>query len=139
MKTLQKIEILHEPYVKYYDKDESITLRGLLCQCIYDDGSKEYLTNPYCVIPELKIGNNIIYIYKSKNDIRIKAEYILVYSGMVYNNKKGIFKGNVKIFEYSNNKSIRLNEVSEYTEDIIKEVLEKAKEFNINIEWKEID
>lgn len=139
MRNLQKIEILHEPYVKLYDKDESITLRGLLCQCIYDDGSKEYLTNPYCVIPELKIGDNIIYIYKSKDELSIKAEYILVYSGMVYNNKKGIFKGNDKIFEYSPNKSIRLNEVSEYTEDIIKEVLEKAKEFNINIEWKEID
>lgn len=79
-KKLIKINILTPARFLTFRKLEPFSASGLLCECEYDDGSKEFLPQPYIEIPRFnKSGEYSVKIYKNENEKDIYTEYKVNY------------------------------------------------------------
>lgn len=143
MKKLISIKILRSPVFTTFKNDWPFTAVGLLCEGLYDDGSREYITQPYIPTPKGKNTDLEVRIYKDKETLDVYASYIIHVEGETKLEKpiickKGTFKSTRDIIEYEKGNTIRCNKKDEYNEKIINKVLEYAKINNINIIWEDI-
>lgn len=79
-KKLIKINILTPAKFLKFRNLEPFSASGLLCECEYSDGTKEYLPQPYIIVPEFKeSGKYKVVIYKSEKEKSVYTEYEVEY------------------------------------------------------------
>lgn len=116
-KKLIKINILTPARFLKFRNLEPFSAAGLLCECEYDDDTKEYLPQPYIIVPEFKdSGKYKVKIYKDENEKDVYNEYEVEYINSKDN--KNIAKENKEVvadysikkgyFEIKDNSSISL-------------------------------
>ena len=156
---LSKLEILKEPFVKAFYKGEPFSACGLFVKAIYDDGSEEFLKSPYIDIPDFNLsGAYLVKVYKNKEEKEIYTSYYVAYSNYKNGEIKGLFisNQNIQMFSFVNeNKEYVVpvylaNNPNEsevmfmnkwgcvYKKDLVDTIIQKAKEKNIIIVFKEL-
>lgn len=118
-KKLIKINILTPAKFLRFRNLEPFSASGLLCECKYQDGTKEYLPQPYIIVPEFKeSGNYQVKIYKDKKATTEEPLLFTTYQVEYINSKDSKLKENKEIvtdytikkgyFEIENNSSLSL-------------------------------
>ena len=142
-KELKALNILSLPIYRDFKNNEPFSASGLLVEAIYNDNSKDYLLNPYIVIPQfIKTDTYEVKIFKSKNEMKVYTSYFVNYRKDVIEKEiktiKGTFKSFQSIIEYEKGKAIRCNKKDDYNEEVVNKVLDYAKTNNIDVVWEEI-
>lgn len=114
-KKLIKINILTPAKFLKFRNLEPFSASGLLCECEYQDGTKEYLPQPYIIVPEFKeSGKYKVTIYKSEEEKGIYNDYEVEYSkdsnSFLKENKEIVTDYSIKkgYFEIKDNSSLSL-------------------------------
>ena len=157
---LSKLEIVKESIFKEFQKGEPFCCYGLLVKATYDDGSEEFVTEPYIEIPDFNLsGAYLVKIYKSKEEKEISIAYYVAYSNYKNGEVKGIFMSNkdIKLFSFKDeNKKENIipiyltNNPSEtetmflnkwggvYSKKLVDVVLSESQKQGLNIIFKEL-